>query len=80
MYAFASAESGLSDRAWAVFDARQRIDDAATALDVATGALRSLSADTAWRSEGIAALHRRIVDMAGRTADEAARLRGRVGP
>lgn len=77
MYSFAIAEAGSSDQLWAWFQARGAVGDAIEALESAGGALLSLTADTEWHSQGVAALHRKLADFQDRAALETARLHNR---
>ena len=67
MHSFTLAGAGVSDQAWSAFAARSALSEACEALDTATGMLGSLAVDSEWRSDGIAALHRKLAEFRDRT-------------
>lgn len=77
MYSFAIAEAASADQLWAWAQAKGAVDDAMGALESAGAALLTLTADTEWHSEGVAALHRKLAGIQDRTALEIGRLHGR---
>lgn len=57
MHSIALTGSLTSDDLWALSQALRDLGDARAALDGAAAALQGLTADTAWQSDGVRALH-----------------------
>lgn len=60
------APSSSSDAPWIVAEARAVLEGLLDRLDAAFLVLSALVDDTAWRSSGIAALHRRLGEVSER--------------
>ncbi len=77
MYAFAIADTGGSEAAWALILAGHAVDEAVQALDAVGAALDPLIADTEWESEGVRAVRRELLGYRDGAAAEVARLHER---
>jgi hypothetical protein len=77
MYSFAIADAGSSDEMWAWFQAGQSLAAAIDAFEAAGAALVSLTADTEWASDGVRALHQKLVDAQASGEVEIGRLHTR---
>lgn len=62
--------ASFTDVAWAAFTALRALESAVSGLDAAAVSLRSLVADSEWRSEGISALNEMLSELERRTRVE----------
>lgn len=72
--------SGLwsSEATWVAFSARQRVQEAITALEEASAALVPLISASQWHAQGVMALHELICDLRARAVSEVGVLEIRV--
>jgi len=78
MLNFIAADAWSSDGLWSWYCAQSAVGDAVTALEDAEALLLPLVGESNWHSQGVMALHERIVDMAARAASEVSALEDRL--
>lgn len=78
MNSIALMQMSAAEAEWAKSQAGRELRAAVEALDDARASLRALADDTAWRSEGVRAMHDALGDYGRRARAEASDTRGRV--
>lgn len=78
MNSLALMQMSTAEAEWAKSQAARDLRAAVDALDDAGASLRGLVDETAWRSDGIRAMHDALGDYGRRTWAEASDTRGRV--
>lgn len=78
MNSIALMQMSAAEAEWAKSQAARELRAAVEALDDARASLRALADDTAWRSEGVRAMHDALGDYGRRARAEASDTRVRV--
>nr|WP_201470660.1 hypothetical protein [Microbacterium hydrocarbonoxydans] len=78
MNSIALMQMSAAEAEWAKTQAGRDLRAAVESLDDARASLRALADDTAWRSEGVRAMHDALGDYGRRAQVEATDTRGRV--